>query len=106
VADTQPNGTGPQPNNRGLFALLCFAAMLMGMAAQAGFNHLNGSAPWQWGAFLAPFLISPLIFQGFLAIVRSQIDMLTGILIAFQNGFFWKQIFDGLKPILQTPGVH
>lgn len=80
--------------------------MILGMAAQGGFSHLTGSAPWQWGAFLAPFLISPMIFQGFLAIVKSEIDTLTGTLIAFQNGFFWKQIFDGLKPILQSSGAH
>ena len=75
------------------------------MAAQAAYGYLGGQTAWRWNAFLLPLVVSPMIFSSFLSVIKSEIDLLTGALMAFQNGFFWKQIFDGLAPILKASGV-
>jgi hypothetical protein len=50
-------------------------------------------------------MVSPIIFGAFLSVIKSDIDVLTGVIMAFQNGFFWKQILDGVGPMLRTHGV-
>lgn len=86
------------------FAILAFSCLIWGMAAQALYGYVTGGGIWTWGAFFTPMIVSPMIFGTFLSVVKSDIDMLTGAIMAFQNGFFWKQIFDGLAPILKTSG--
>ncbi|MFQ6753519.1 hypothetical protein V6Z72_04145 [Cereibacter sphaeroides] len=73
-----------------------FFVMPLGMAANAKFNNLTGGADFSLNSLLLPLCVSPLVFGAFAAIVRTELDFLSGALIAFQNGFFWQQIFDGL----------
>jgi hypothetical protein len=87
------------------FAAFAFIAMLAGMAAQGAYGDLTGAAPWRWSSLWVPLLVSPMVFGAFLSVIKSDIDVLTGTIMAFQNGFFWKQIFDGLAPILKTHGA-
>jgi hypothetical protein len=77
--------------------------MIGGMAAQGAYAYLTatGAPSWKWNTFFVPLLISPMVFGAFLSVIRSEIDILTGAIMAFQNGFFWKQIFDGLGPVLK-----
>ncbi|MCR9158950.1 MAG: hypothetical protein NXH80_17050 [Rhodobacteraceae bacterium] len=82
------------------FASASYVAMVFGMAAHGLFSHFSQTQVWAWNAFLAAFVISPLVFFAFLAVIRSSIDLLTAILISFQNGFFWKDILQGAAPIL------
>jgi len=86
------------------FAALAFVCMLVGMAAQGAYSDLTGVAPWQWSSLFIPLTVSPMVFGAFLSVIKSDIDVLTGIVMAFQNGFFWKQILDGLAPILKAHG--
>jgi len=79
--------------------------MLVGMGAQGGYAHLTGATAWDWTTLLIPLLVSPMVFGSFLSVIKSEIDVLTGAIMAFQNGFFWKQILDGLHPILKAHGV-
>jgi hypothetical protein len=87
------------------FAVASYVALVIGMAAHVGYHHVTGQSEWTGNSFWAAFFVSPMVFGAFLHIVKSEIDFLTGGIIAFQNGFFWKEIFSGLSPILQGSGA-
>lgn len=97
-------GTATSGKIRWKLALLAYFCLVWGMVAQALYAYVTGTSNWAWATLLAPLLVSPMIFGTFLALVKSEIDILTGAVMAFQNGFFWKQIFDGLSPILRATG--
>lgn len=86
------------------FAAFSYACMVGGMGAQGAYSHLTGRSVWNPNTFLIPLTISPMVFSVCIAVIKSEIDILTGAIMAFQNGFFWKQIFDGLGPILKASG--
>lgn len=94
-----PSGHQTDPKRYG-FAVSAYVMMLLGMAAHGAFNHLGGGPAWNWAAFASAVVISPMIYASFLAVVRSRIDAITGGLIAFQNGFFWKDIFQSAGPLV------
>ena len=52
----------------------------------------------------AAIIISPIVFYGFLSVLKSKLDELTGGLISFQNGFFWQEILQGAGPIAGGAG--
>lgn len=70
--------------------------MLVGMIANAAFNHLTVGTDFSVQELLVPLCVSPLVFGFFASIIKTQLDSLSGTLIAFQNGFFWQQIFEGI----------
>jgi len=83
-----------------------FLCMVLGMLAQFVFDHL--SVPqrerkrFEWGLFLSPLFASPVVFIPLLAAFQNADIDLTHLttarfmvfLVAFQNGFFWKEVFD------------
>ncbi len=82
---------------------LLYLAMLAGIAAQY-FFFANEGDDFQLRAFVKPFLASPVLFiplassyqealHPFEAFSMADLMML---LAAFQNGFFWKIVFDRL----------
>jgi hypothetical protein len=87
-------------------ALPLFIAMLVGMLAQycySRFEHPHSERKrlkWDWGLFVAPVFASPIIFIPLLAAflktdATNQPDLnLMILLVAFQNGFFWKEHYD------------
>ena len=44
-------------------------------------------------SFIKAILISPIIFYGFYKINGTVVNDVSGYILAFQNGFFWKTIF-------------
>lgn len=91
-------------------SVLMFLAMLLGMGAAYLYARLSAPQaerpPFDLGLFLAPIFTSPLVF---IPLVASYGDIWTDIvanpdttvgaklmifLVAFENGFFWKVIFD------------
>ncbi|MGE3250134.1 MAG: hypothetical protein AB7J28_13990 [Hyphomonadaceae bacterium] len=83
-----------QASIRGALLLFsAYAAMLAGMGAKAGFDHYAEGTTVTIGTFMLPFLVSPLVFGFFLHYIRTSFDMLASSLIAFQNGFFWQDVF-------------
>ena len=98
TAETSQSGAEAKLNYR--FAAVSYVSMLLGMAAHGMFNHFSNTQIWVWNAFFAAVVISPLVFFAFLSLVKSTIDILTVSLISFLNGFFWKEIFQGVNPIL------
>lgn len=87
-------------------ATALFVSMFLGMLAQFLYNHF--AAPekerksFDWGLFVAPLFASPIVFIPLLAAMQNaDIDLtrltaprLMVFLVAFQNGFFWKEFFD------------
>lgn len=92
TAPAEPTSVGPRYG----LAIFTFLVMLIGMTANVIFNNLTANTEFTAKSILVPVCISPLVFGAFASIIKSELDFLTGALIAFQNGFFWQQIFDGL----------
>lgn len=92
-------GSGAQAVPWGTVGLL-YVAMIMGMVAQ--YFYFYPRRQFRWRAFIKPFLASPIVFM---PLVSAYQKALTGLdafelgdlmllCVAFQNGFFWKVIFD------------
>jgi hypothetical protein len=86
-----------------IIALYLF--MILGMLAHYGYTRFSQPAKirkkFNLGYFLAPVLVSPIVFFPLLTILQSaNIDVeslnvkLMFFCIAFENGFFWKEFFD------------
>jgi peptidoglycan biosynthesis protein MviN/MurJ (putative lipid II flippase) len=83
-------------------------SMIFGMLAQYLYRHFErperNRTKWDWGCFMAPIFASPIIFIPLaaafqnadvdLAKDRMTLPRLMIFLVAFENGFFWKEYFD------------
>ena len=88
---------------------LLFIAMIFGMISQYfyyhGFNKIN------WSGFSKPFFASPIIFIPLISAYQNSITNMTSfqlgdlmiLLVAFQNGFFWKMIFERQEQQISEP---
>ena len=95
-----------------------FICMVLGMLAQFFYHHFStpGSerTPFDLGLFVAPFFAAPIVFLPLLAafqqvnidISRLTTPKLMVFLVAFQNGFFWKDFFDGQKRHVKSRVGH
>ncbi len=91
------------------FVIILYIFMLLGMLANYAYAHLSlpkkerKEKQFDWGLFLAPVLASPIVFIPLLAAFQEtnpNIPLRTRImvfLVAFQNGFFWKEYFDNKR---------
>lgn len=109
-----PQAKGPGED----FALVAIllVCMLVGMLAQVFYHHF--SLPRQkrlrrkidWGQFFAPACASPIIFVPLMVTLQNaNIDFkamtapkMMIFFVAFQNGFFWKALFDRKQKELET----
>jgi hypothetical protein len=90
-------------------AIALFLSMVCGMLAQFLFDHFSPPQRerkrFEWGLFLRPVFASPVVFLPLLAAFQNADIDLTHLtsarfmvfLVAFQNGFFWKEVFDKLR---------
>jgi hypothetical protein len=83
-------------------------SMIIGMLAQYLYHHFERPehyrTKWDWGCFIAPVFASPIIFIPLAAAFqtvdvdltkdRMTLPRLMIFLVAFENGFFWKEYFD------------
>jgi hypothetical protein len=78
---------------------LMYLSMISGIVAQSFYFGENVSPSASW---IKPVLASPIIFIPLLSSYQSSLADMTGItvadlmilLVSFQNGFFWKVVFD------------
>ena len=82
--------------------------MVAGMFAQYLFRYFERPVryrqKWDWGCFIAPVFASPIVFIPLAAAFqnvdidltnpRLKLPQLMVFLVAFENGFFWKEYFD------------
>ena len=93
----------------GLVAAL-YVAMVLGMLAQYAFDRFSRPRgrrrKFAWETFIAPVFASPIVF---LPLAASYLNMtpsgnvpwLMPLLVAFQNGFFWKYIVDTQQEVFK-----
>jgi uncharacterized membrane protein YfcA len=94
------------PSSDWAIAIALFVCMLLGMFAQYLYGHFASPKAmrkeFDWGIFVAPVFASPIVFVPLLAALQNADIDLTHLtasrmmvfLVAFQNGFFWKEHFD------------
>ena len=79
---------------------LLFLAMILGMIAQ--YFYFHDVTKLDWSSFTKPFFASPIVFLPLVSATQGSMDGLEVfemsdlmlLLVAFQNGFFWKMVFD------------
>lgn len=82
--------------------VVSYVAMILGMLSQYVYAWLTkpqGERPtFDWGSFVAPLLVSPIVFvplfgtlNGGEGVEKSNFMI---VLVAFENGFFFKSYFD------------
>lgn len=82
--------------------MIVYAAMVAGMLSQYLYDWmtkaLGDKAPFSWRSFLAPALLSPIIFVPLCGTLDSGANAEKGtfmlMLVAFENGFFFKSYFE------------
>jgi hypothetical protein len=91
------------PAEEAIAVVVCYAAMLLGMAAEYGYSEAErGDKAFKWDMrFLMPIFASPIVFIPLLTITTEMTlggaftkSKLMVYLVAFQNGFFWKSFFE------------
>jgi hypothetical protein len=50
--------------------------------------------------FWQSILVSPIVFAAVYSLTKSEPDAVVGLLLAFQNGFFWNSVLEGRTPKL------
>ena len=90
----------------------CYAAMMLGMVAEYGFaqaERRNTKLELDWMSFLMPVLASPIVFIPVLTLMSEAAmggaftrGKLMVYLVAFQNGFFWKNFFEQRRAEART----
>ena len=107
---TAPVGKGD--NNEVYFIIVLYVIMVLGMLASYAFQHFSkqkaGRKEWDIGLFLAPVFISPVIFIPLLTAFQqagSDSPRMMMFLVAFQNGFLWKEYFDHKRKKVTQDGT-
>jgi len=89
-----------------VLAIALYGCMVAGMFSQYIYRVLEKQQPiFTWRGFVAPLFASPIVFIPLLASFEGTgIDVrntpsprLMIFLVAFQNGFFWKEYFDSRR---------
>jgi hypothetical protein len=82
--------------------LIAYLSMLAGMLCQFLYTRFSREAaqrsPFDWGSFIAPVFVSPIIFVPLCSTLgvgeHAEAGRYMIFLIAFENGFFFKGYFD------------
>jgi hypothetical protein len=90
--------------HEGAVVFLLYLAMLAGMLAHFAYGYLGlprkKRRKFDLGNFLAPVLVSPIVFLPLASIFETAEPTVAGsprlmlLLIAFENGFFWREFFE------------
>lgn len=96
------------------FIVILYIFVLLGMATHYVYDRLeqpNMRKKFNFEAFIAPVFVSPIVFLPLLGVIQSLVGELQNLttntkimlfLVAFENGYFWKVIFDQTKRARQT----
>jgi len=105
LAKTEVTAKGGETNPL-IVTVALYLCMVAGMLFQFLYAHFlqkkAARKSWDWGNFLAPVFASPIVFiplqsalQGAGVDLNAQFEPRVMLfLVAFQNGFFWKDFFD------------
>jgi hypothetical protein len=88
-----------------LFLLGAFAMMLLGMVGKVYYDHLTKDTVFALSQTLVPIIVAPMVYGGIYSFLKSSTDVIPALILAFQNGFFWQDVFSGIKPPAQEHGT-
>ena len=97
-----PHAQTPFSPSVGLgFLLALQVAVILGILCSQGY-HLEPSKAWAWFDLVRPVMIAPLLLLPLLASLdscgeRSNLQNVSFLLLAFQNGFFWRSLFQKIR---------
>ena len=89
-----------------VFLAIVFLAMVLGMLGKAYYDRLligKGATMPDLGTLAIPLIVSPMIFGVIFSAVKTT-EVVPALILAFQNGFFWQDIFSGLGQVPNTGG--
>ena len=83
---------------------IMFVCTVLGIVGHYFFN-LKGR--FSWRTFLKPLIISPIVLLPLIGSVQvtsdiENIQLISFGFLAFQNGFFWKEVLEHAKPQTQS----
>ena len=82
-----------------LAVFLMFVGVLLGMAANYVFYQRGR---FFWRRFVRPFVISPVVLLPLIGSLQGAelqpVQLVCFIILAFQNGFFWQEVFKDARP--------
>lgn len=81
-----------------LMVLIFFGVMLLGILGREAYNMLVNQKPFNWTSMAIAFIVSPMIFGVVYGVLGNLKVDVPSVINAFQNGFFWNTIFEGLGP--------
>jgi hypothetical protein len=85
-----------------------FAGVLLGTA---GRYYFYKRGRFRWRSFLRPFAVSPIILLPMPGTVSGvtgvdAVQLISFFALSFQNGFFWKEIFDKVSEKMKDHGAQ
>ncbi|MEM9290092.1 MAG: hypothetical protein AAGD01_00260 [Acidobacteriota bacterium] len=94
-----PQRTSFGPGSDLAAVVLMFVCVMLGMAARYAFYRRGA---FRWSTFLKPFCISPLVVLPLIGVFpfgyELQVEQtIYFAILAFQNGFFWRVLFERAK---------
>ena len=99
-------------NNEVYFIIVLYLLMVLGMLASYAFQHFSKEKAerkeWDFGLFVAPVFVSPVIFIPLLTAFQQadgDSPRMMMFLVAFQNGFLWKEYFDQKRKKVMQDGT-
>ncbi len=107
----------PEPVARGdndeiYFIIVLYLLMVLGMLASYAFQHFSKEKAerkeWDFGLFVAPVFVSPVVFIPLLTAFQqagSDSPRMMMFFVAFQNGFLWKEYFDQKRKKVTKDGI-
>jgi hypothetical protein len=87
---------GKLPVNYWPKSALFFSLMLSGILAREAYNSLVNKKPFNWTSLAIAALVAPIVFCGIFDKFENLLVEVPTIAVAFQNGFFWNSVFEGL----------
>jgi uncharacterized membrane protein len=72
--------------------------MILGMLAREAYNALVNAKSFNWTGFAIAAIVSPMVFGAVYGSLGDLKVNVPSVVLAFQNGFFWNSIFEGLGP--------
>lgn len=81
---------------------IMFVCSLIGISARYFYNRKE---EFNWSSFLKPFLISPIVLLPLLSSLQRMpilepIELISFSILAFQNGFFWRVVYENSRKSL------
>jgi hypothetical protein len=89
-----------------IFLAGAFAVMILGMVSKVYYDHLTKNAVFSLTQILLPLLVAPMVYGAIYASLKSSTDVIPALILSFQNGFFWQDVFSAIKPPVAGAELH